>query len=188
MAVRIDNGRGPYQKTGQKPAKTGGLQRSKGLRASSALKRREASVRAKKRVKPLPKRNEKRKPKITGPEWCHLQAVLALPCVIDGMRSPYVEAHHCFHDRATKYEGRKSGHFDTIPLHDRWHQGKWHSDGLPIHGNKKTWRKLYGADHGYVRHVHAQIYGNPEPTDEEIAAHWANHPWMEEFQRRNRNA
>lgn len=158
--------------------RSGTLSRRKPLRAQKGL----APGKPLRSTKFKPSRSEirPRAPKTRKPEksqytdgkalpWelAHLAAVKALPCRVCG-RGGINDAHHCYHDRGTKFGGRKAPHRWTIPL-CRW----CHLDGPEaIHKIKRTWRKKHGADWEHVPWVMMSIYGVWDPTDKQIERHW----------------
>lgn len=132
------------------------------------LRRRKALSPGQKPPKPG-KRPQRRPvaPKLAEWERCHLQAVKNRPCRACGRGGPN-DAHHCFHDRATRYGGRRAPHRDTIPLCKDCHQ-----DGPEaIHRAKRSWREQHGPDWSHVPAVLAAIYGDPEITSEGIERFW----------------
>ena len=145
-----------------------GLSRGKGLRGG-VIKPRSAIFGVAGPEKPLskPRKRAKAKPKAEDWEKAHLWAVKNLPCrvcFIGGIN----DAHHCFHDRATKFEGRKAPHRWTIPL-CRLH----HQDGpTAIHRAKATWRREHGPDWAHVPAVMLAIYGRENLSDSEIETYW----------------
>jgi hypothetical protein len=127
---------------------------------------REPYQKAEKRTK------KKRLPKA---EWLHMGEVKRQPCIITGL-TRLVEVHHCFHDRATRFHGRRAHSFETIPLDEAYHKGMILAGGLAIHKAKKEWREVYGADHSYIPAVLNAIYGDPLITFEEIEEYWRGAP------------
>jgi hypothetical protein len=75
-------------------------------------------------------------------EWMGL--VAQLPCVRCGRYG--VQLHHCAHDRGAQ---RRSSDFDVLPLCAPCHD--WRT------ANGKTWRTLFGPDHGMLDAVRAQV-------------------------------
>ena len=141
------------------------LSRGKGLRGGP-IKPRKAVLAAHSAEFIAPKR-AKSKPKAKDWEKAHLRAVKNLPCVVCGIGG-INHAHHCYHDRATKFGGRKAPHRWTIPLCKFHHQDGPNS----IHRAKATWRRNHGPDWSHVPAVMLAIYGRENPTDSEIETHW----------------
>ena len=76
----------------------------------------------------------------------HMAWVSEQPCCICGRHPPSI-VHHCYHDRATRYAGRRAPDSETIPLCIECHA---HPHPLAIHTDKKGWRERNGADWSYV--------------------------------------
>ena len=137
------------------------IKRKTPLRSRTALKSAKTPSSARAAERP------QKRPRASKVELCHLRAVKALRCVVCGRAGPN-DAHHCFHDRATRFGGRKAGHFETIPLCKEHHQ---HGPDA-IHNAKRTWRERWGPDHGYIESVMIAIYGVAEPGPDVIQARW----------------
>lgn len=142
-------------------AKSGGLKRSGGLKSAKGIDRKPPKSHQ------TPKKRPRNRLKALPWEIAHLKAVKRLPCRSCGAAP--CDAHHCYHDRATKFGGRKAPHNWTIPLCKACHQ-----DGPDaIHRIKRTWRKRHGPDHSHVGAVLVAIYGNADIDRDGMAAWWA---------------
>lgn len=155
------------QKAPQKPAKWQPAisARETAQNAQNSLK---SAVPANFEAKPRPKERKTKKKKKTIKPWerCHLREVKRLSC-IRCRSNAYSDAHHCYHDRATKFDGKKAPHLWTIPLCKCCH-----TDGPEaIHKIKTTWRERYGPDWSYVPQVLVAIYG-AELTEKQIKQYW----------------
>ncbi len=114
-----------------------------------------------------PKKRKPEKDKAFPWEIAHMRAVKGQPCRACHRHGPS-DAHHCYHDRATKFGGKKAPHRWTVPLCKLCHQ-----DGpQAIHRIKRTWRDMHGADHEHVVAVMLAIYGMENPSDNEIKEFW----------------
>jgi len=136
-----------------------GLSPGKGMtRSGKGLKAGSGPVRSRKEAAP-----------VSHGERMHLQAVKRLPCFACGAPGPS-DAHHCFHDRATRYGGRKAPHRETIPLCKNCHQ-----DGpRAIHREKRSWRERHGPDWSHVPTVLATIYLDARIDQAGIDRFWAD--------------
>lgn len=64
-----------------------------------------------------------------------------LPCLNNGMPGTPAECHHIRHQIGA---GRRSSHFQTIPLCPEHHRlGAY---GVAIHAGKRAWEKIYGTE------------------------------------------
>lgn len=150
------------------------LQAGKGFKARGYIRggetkpqRAEIKPSAPKKAQPTKKKPQKKKKQTLAWETAHMWAVKNQPCRVCGIGG-INDAHHCYHDRATKFGGRKAPHRWTIPLCPFCHQ-----DGpQAIHRIKRTWRQMHGADYEHVPAVMLAIYGIENPTDAQIENHW----------------
>lgn len=80
----------------------------------------------------------------------HMELVAQLPCSVCGIPGPSI-VHHCITGR---FSQRRASDFDTIPLCWRHHDAQ-SPDG--IHYAPAAWKRLHGADHGYIAGTVARI-------------------------------
>jgi len=149
------------------------LQRRTPLKARKGLSRGDALQPGSKGIRrgAAPMQRSRKAPSATPGEVMHLQAVKSLPCRSCGAPGPN-DAHHCYHDRATRYGGRKAPHRETIPLCKDCHQ-----DGRrAIHREKRSWRERHGPDWSHVPAVLAAIYGDAKIDQIGIDLFWADRP------------
>lgn len=80
----------------------------------------------------------------TKAEKTHLDAVASLGCIacrkLGVMNSPA----ECHHPRTGVGAGRRSSHFDAIPLCPRHH--RLGNRGVAIHAGKETWEAKFGTE------------------------------------------
>ena len=160
----MDHGLAGDQQVKRTPLRRGTkpLIRSKGLRPGKGFKARQEPLKSTRQ----PKNSPVRRRKAFWWERQHLKAVKARSCRACGRSGPS-DAHHCYHDRSTRYGGRKAPHTETIPLCKLCHQ-----DGPDaIHNIKDTWRQRHGPDWSYVPEVKFEIY-NADLNPAQIKAYW----------------
>jgi hypothetical protein len=108
----------------------------------------------------------------TRAERMHLNEAAKQCCVITG-RSDNIVLHHPYHDRQTRYFGKKAPHFEVIAVWQGIHQGLLGHKEIRLHGEKQQWRELHGPDWSHVPAMRMAIYGDALITDEEINEYWS---------------
>ena len=98
------------------------------------------------------------KVKLTKKDKARSAAIHAMPCCICeeyGMiqMSPTQE-HHSIHGR---YSAVKTPACMTIPLCEGHHQGDFDTSKIALHREPHLWRRMYGADHKWVKRVNARL-------------------------------
>ena len=100
----------------------------------------------------FPKPKAAPKKRVPEAERDYMRRVSMLPCAVCGCIP--VEVHHWICGRGSQ---RRTSNWQTIPLCDRHHLGKFDIRGPAIHQQRVEWVEWFGLDTDYIADTQAKV-------------------------------